>query len=402
VNKRLASLFFASVLPFCLSAQTINQDVDSELKRIDALTADPDMKLVVVAAIADHLKVHRNHLILLRKQTGQSYGALFISALRERGVEDGEILRQLRMTNREIAHRLAQFRAPSGDTTQPRPVLFVSTAADHNSAGTFYSLVPELGIDSSRASIVVGIPYYRTFATNVTAGGVGDVYVAGFLRGRAAGFDLGAAINIGVPTGDPSKGLGAGKVTADATGTIARRYEFARPWLSAGFTNSVFSNVGYQRPYVTDGNAAHFSGGLDLSAGRRVTLGFVGFALRPTGAQTVHSRTMQSNMISGDDGPVPGGPSSGGMMPGGHTIPGVGGGTIPAGVSMSFYDRAQQTVISADELRDYGASAWVSIRLHQGLSLNITTARSFPFHLTTVRVGMGIDVARLLFPGKHF
>lgn len=203
-------------------------------------------------------------------------------------------------------------------------------------------------------------------------------------------------------------------MTADATGTIARRYEFARPWLSARFTNSVFSNVGHpaaprasrgschQRPYVTDGNAAHFSGGLDLSAGRRVTLGFVGFALRPTGAQTVHSRTMQSNMISGDDGPVPGGPSSGGMTPGGHTIPGVGGGTIPAGVSMSFYDRAQQTVISADELRDYGASAWVSIRLHQGLSLNITTARSFPFHLTTVRVGMGIDVARLLFPGKHF
>jgi len=400
--KRLLSLFFVLIVPFCLSAQTVDLDVDSELRKIDALAADPDVKLVVVAAIADHLKVHRNHLIRLRKETGQSYGAIFVSALRERGMEDSEILRQLRMANREIGRRLAHFRAPSGNSTRPRPVLFVSTATDRNSAGTFYSVVPEIGIDSSRASLVVGIPYYRTFATNVTAGGVGDVYVAGFVRGRAAGFELGAAINVGVPTGDSNKGLGAGKVTGDATGIVARRYEFARPWLSAGFTNSVFNNVGYQRPYITDGNAAHFSGGLDLSAGRRVTLGFVGFALRPTGAQTVHSRTMQGDMAGSDGGTMPGGQPAGGMMSGGHTGPGSSSGTPLTSASMPFYERTQQSVVSADELKDYGASAWVSVRLHQGLSLNIAAARSVPFHLTTVRVGMGIDVARLLFPPKHF
>ncbi|TAM95581.1 MAG: hypothetical protein EPN45_22580, partial [Rhizobiaceae bacterium] len=390
MKARLMSLLFASVLPLCLSGQTSNPDIESEIRKIDALTTDPDIKLVVVAAIADHLKVHRNHLILLRKETGQSYGGILVSALRERGMEDGEILRQLRMTNREISRRLDTSRAPQGDTTRPRPVLFVSTAADHNSAGTFYSLVPEIGIDSHRASLVFGIPYYRTFATNVAAGGVGDAYLSGFLRGRAAGFDLSATINIGVPTGDPNKGLGAGQVTADATATVARRYEFTRPWLSAGFTNSVFNNVGYQRPYIADGNAAHFSGGLDLSVGRRFTMGFVGYALRPTGAQTVHSQTMATNMAGGSS--VPG---SGGMMPGGPMMPGMGGpngaGT-PADGSMPFYDRAQETVVSADELQDYGASAWLSIRLHPGLSLNVGTARSVPFHLTTARVGLGIDV----------
>ena len=400
MKARLISLLFAVVLPLCLPAQTSTPDIESEIKKIDALTADPDIKLVVVAAIADHLKVHRNHIILLRKETGQSYGAILVSALREGGMGDAEILRQLRMTNREISRRLDQFRTPAGDTSRPRPVLFVSTAADHNSAGTFYSLVTEVGINASRASLVVGIPYYRTFTTNVTTGAVGDVYVAGFLRGHAAGFELGAAINMGTPTGDPSKGLGAGKLTGDATGIIARRYEFARPWLSAGFTNSVFNNVGYQRPYVADGNAAHFSGGLDLSVGRRLTMGFVGFALRPTGAQTVHSQTMATNMAGG-----PSVPGAGGMMPGAPMMPGMGGpngaGTSPDS-SMPFYDRAQETVVSADELRDYGGSAWLSIRLHQGVSLNIGAARSVPFHLTTARVGLGIDVARLLFPGKHF
>jgi hypothetical protein len=400
LKARLIFLLFVTVLPLSLSAQTSNPDIESELKKIDALTADPDIKLVVVAAIADHLKVHRNHLILLSKETGQSYGRVFVSTLRERGLEDAGVLRELRLTNREISRRLAQFKAPPGETTRPRPVLFMSTAVDHNSAGTFYSLVPEIGIDSSRASLVVGIPYYRTFTTNLTTGAVGDVYLAGFLRGRAAGFELGAAINIGTPTGDPSKGLGAGKVTADATGTIARRYEFARPWLSAGFANSVFNNVGYQRPYVADGNAAHFSGGLDLSVGRRLTMGFVGFALRPTGTQTVHSQTMVTNMASGTSMP-----GAGGMMPGGPMMPGMGGsnGTgTPTDSSMPFYDRAQETVVSADELRDYGASGWLSIRLHRGVSLNVGAARSVPFHLTTARVGLGIDVARLLFPGKHF
>ena len=37
-----------------------------------------------------------------------------------------------------------------------------------------------------------------------------------------------------------------------------------------------------------------------------------------------------------------------------------------------------------------------------GLSLHTGVARSLPFHLTTVGVGLGIDFARLLHPGKDF
>jgi hypothetical protein len=62
--------------------------------------------------------------------------------------------------------------------------------------------------------------------------GLGDVYVTGFLRARIAAFDLGSAVTIGAPTGDRDKGFCAGKVTVDATGTMARRIAFARPWVA--------------------------------------------------------------------------------------------------------------------------------------------------------------------------
>jgi hypothetical protein len=76
--------------------------------------------------------------------------------------------------------------------------------------------------------------------------------------------------------------------------------------------------------------------------------------------------------------------------------------TVPPATSMPFYDRAQQSVVSASDLRDYGASVWLSVPLHAGLSLGSVVSRSVPFHVTTVRVSIGVDLARLLFPGKHF
>ena len=92
-------------------------------------------------------------------------------------------------------------------------------------------------------------------------------------------------------------------------------------------------------------------------------------------------------------------------MPGGNMGPGMGngGGTaMPPATSMPFYDRTQQSVVSASDLRDYGASVWLSVPLHAGLSLSSVVSRSVPFHLTTIRVSIGVDLARLLFPGKHF
>jgi hypothetical protein len=401
----LTALCVLLVLPPYLRPQSPDAAIQVEMGKIDALCADPDLKLAVVAAMADSVQVHRNHLLLLHKDTGQSFAAIFVSELRARGTNDEGILRSLSALLRDVNRQLARYNVVTPSTSAPRPVLSVRSSVDYNSSASLFSLVPEFGVDSSHTAVVVGIPYYRSFGASVSSGGLGDVYVAGFLRGRAAGLDFGSALTVGAPTGDRTKGFGAGKVTIDTAGTVARRFEFARPWVSAGFANSVFNNVGYQRPYITDGNAVHLSGGVDFTLPRKLAVGIGGFGLLPIGNQVVYSQTVQAGSPGG--GTQQTGQQSGGMMPGGSMGPGMGTGngggmTTPPATSMPFYDSAQQSMVSASDLRDYGASVWLSVPLHAGLSLGSVVSRSVPFHVTTVRVSIGVDLARLLFPGKHF
>ncbi len=396
MKRILTALCVLLVLPPFVCAQTPNAAIQREMSTIDALCADPALKLAVVAAMADTLQVHRNHLLLLHKDTGQSFAAIVVSALRARGIREEGILRSLSALLRDVNRQLARYNVVTPSVTAPRPVLSLRSSVDYNSSATLYSLVPEFGFDSIHAAVVVGVPYYRTFANNVSSGGLGDVYVAGFLRGRAAGFDFGSALTAGAPTGNRNQGLGAGKVTIDATGTVARRFAFARPWVSAGFANSVFNSVGYQRPYTTDGNAIHLSGGVEFTLPRKVAAGIGGFGLEPIGNQVIYSQTAQAGSQNG-----------GGLMPGGNMSFGMGMGnngetTMPPATSMPFYDRTQQSVVNASDLRDYGASVWLSVPLHTGLSLSSVVSRSVPFHLTIVRVSIGVDLVRLLFPGKHF
>lgn len=401
----LTALWVLLVLPPYLRPQSPDAAIQVEMGKIDALCADPDLKLAVVAAMADSVQVHRNHLLLLHKDTGQSFAAIFVSELRARGTNDEGILRSLSALLRDVNRQLARYNVVTPSTSAPRPVLSVRSSVDYNASASLFSLVPEFGVDSSHAAVVVGVPYYRSFGASVSSGGLGDVYVAGFLRGRAAGLDFGSALTVGAPTGDRTKGFGAGKVTIDTAGTVARRFEFARPWVSAGFANSVFNNVGYQRPYITDGNAVHLSGGVDFTLPRKLAVGIGGFGLLPIGNQVVYSQTVQAGSPGG--GTQQTGQQSGGMMPGGSVGPGMGTGngggmTMPPATSMPFYDSAQQSMVSASDFRDYGASVWLSVPLHAGLSLGSAVSRSVPFHATTVRVSIGVDLARLLFPGKHF
>ena len=405
--KCLFTILLVLVLPPVLGlAETVGADIQREMRQIDALCADPDLKIAVVAVMADRIQVHRNHLLLLHKESGQPFATIFVAELRAGGGNDESVLRTLKAVVREMNRQLLRSTNTISGTTAPRPVLAVRSNVDYSSAVALYSLVPEVGIDSRRAAFVVGVPYYRSFSANVSSGGLGDVYAAGFLRGRASSFDFGSALTLGMPTGDRDKGFGAGKVSIDATGTMARRFESVRPWVSAGFANSIFNNVGYQRPYITDGNAIHLSGGVDFSLPWKMSAGIGGFGLEPVGEQVVYSQAVAAATPSSGTQQT-GSPNGGGMMPGGGMGSGMGTGTgggivMPPAGSMQFYQQSQRSSIRAADLRDYGASAWLSVPLHAGLPFTSVVSRSIPFHATTVRVAIGADLARLLFPRKHF
>jgi hypothetical protein len=394
--RNLTSLLVLLTMPIIVCAEAA-APIQSEITKLDTLASNPQLKLVVVAAMADSLGIHRNHLLLQRRDTGQSFASIFVSELRAKGMTDDGILRSLREVLLEVDRQLKSTAVAVGSGA--RPVLFFASNADHSSVATVYSLVPEIGFDSSHVAALIGVPFFRLSDSNLSSSGIGDVYASAFLRGRTGGFDIGSTLTLGAPSGDRSKGLGAGKVTVDAAGTVARRFEFVKPWISGGFANSVFNNVGYQRPYITDGNAAHFAGGMDFALPHRLSLGIAGFGLEPIGNQVVYSQPVATGSSGNQSDTQPGN----GMMPGaGMSGMGPANTPNPPNPSMPFYGHGQQSTVPPGELRDYGASLSFSIRLNAGVSLNTSVAQSIPFSLTTAHIGIAVDVAHFLFPNKRF
>ncbi|MCL5742760.1 MAG: hypothetical protein M1541_02360, partial [Acidobacteria bacterium] len=93
--------YLVLIAVFCGRLAAQSPSLDSEIRRIDSAAENPQNKMVVVAAEADQLKMHRNHLMLLRRQTGKSYGQIFVSTLKSAGQNDDVILEQARVLNRE-------------------------------------------------------------------------------------------------------------------------------------------------------------------------------------------------------------------------------------------------------------------------------------------------------------
>lgn len=384
-------------------AQQRKPELESEIRELDALAVDPEMKLFVVGAMADDLGVHRNHLFMLRRQTGRSFGNLYVSSLEDRRYQHDVILTRLRAIREEIN---GKSRQDAGAEFSTVPILFVGTSVDRNSVGTFFAVIPEVGIEFRHGYVTAGVPYYKSAGGQLSSAGPGDAHVTGSVYGTVRGVELAAALTVGAPTGDRLRGLGAGKTTLDATGTIGGRLRSFRPFFTAGFANSVFNNVGYQRPYVSDGNAGHFAGGIEAAIGRRFRAGAGAFAVRPFGNQVVYSRMNTASPPTGDGGTQPPHepePGMGGSMPGmGGGMPSTGQKMPPSGPEIHVWERGASVAATPDELRDHGANAWVSIALHPAVTMNAGIARSFPFGLTTARFGLGFNLSRVLFPRRHF
>lgn len=360
-----------------------------EAARLDSYAATPDGRLVVVALMAERLNVHRNHLILLRKQTGRAYSALFAEELRAKGKSEAAILTAMRELNNQIDGRLKSSSGARGDEGDPplHAVGFLSMTVDHNSAATFYTAIPEFGVEGRRGSLLVGVPLYLNDLDRRTVSGVGDVYAQGQLLARAAGLDFSPTLTVGFATGDSSRGLGAGKATVDGTVTVAHIFESRlRPFVSAGLANYIFNNAAYQRPYISTGGATHFSGGLTAGLGRRVDVGVGGFAVAPIGDQEVTSREVVAD--------APRAPVSG-MQPGMGHMPG--GSNRPLQPGMPSFTQATHATLRSSDLRDHGVNGWASIAIAPALSFQFAVARSLDFDLTTVRVGLGFNFGRLLF-----
>jgi len=69
-------------------------------------------------------------------------------------------------------------------------------------------------------------------------------------------------------------------------------------------------------------------------------------------------------------------------------------GTGPMPSGTPFYAQVQRTSVSGDDLADRGLSGWASWSVHPEVTIALTVARSIPYELTTVRVGLGLNLSR--------
>jgi hypothetical protein len=361
--------------------------MEAEITRIDRLATDPEAKLQVLQSMALDLGTHRNHLILLKKQGSASFGQIYVKELRNRGLDDAAVMRKLRAIGSQASVSSQANRSASGFT----PVAYVGTTTDHSSAGTFVAVTPEVGIDSRRLAFVIGVPVYWISATQRDATGIGDVYGSMFLRQPFGSYDLGAVLTVAAPTGNRDEGLGAGRVSVDVNGTFQRRFEKLRAFVTPGYTNSLYNNVGYQRPFISNGNSIYGSAGFDYRLHRRFTVGVGGFGVHAMGDQMVISQ-MTATTPDMTSGPVMPG------MPPGHMPPGMGSGSSMSGSmtsgSMPFYGHGPETMVPASDVSDWGVSGWASWSLSPIVSVNLNVARSVSYDLTTIRVGLGFNLSR--------
>lgn len=386
---RIVALILASLL---LSIEVAGQDSLADSRsRINLLTADIQTKFTTLDAMASTLGTHRNRLILLKKESGRSFADIYADELRKRGASEPAIEARFQQVLEAVSGSWPVWSSATG----PRPIGYIGSTVDRNSAGTFVTLAPELGMDFGNFAIVAGVPIYGISTTQRDVIGIGDAYVSAFLRQPLRRVDLGTALTVGFPTGNKDEGLGAGRVSVDLNGTLQRQFESLRPFVTGGYTNSTFNNVGYQRPFISNGNAFYASGGLDYTIRRRWTAGVGGFALHALGTQTVISQMVGvpqagSMPVSGSMPGMPGMPGMGSGPTGPHTMPGG----MPPGTPI--YGHAPIATIPSQDVSDHGLSGWTSWSPHPDVTFSLRVAHSFPYGLTTVRLGAGFDLSRQL------
>ena len=198
---------------------------------------------------------------------------------------------------------------PSGVVPFSRGLnLSLASTSQHDSTSGWSSvLTPALACRFDRHwSVNVSAPLFATVntyqqtapahgATAATYGFVnhhfvpGDAATGAEFSANAGGFENTLGATVGIPTGDPALGLGAGHITFEVSNHIDRSLgDWFTPELELGLDNS--PNLTLRRvrkSYTATGLSAHLQGGLGISLPRNINFSVDGYDDLPIGSQTV-------------------------------------------------------------------------------------------------------------------
>jgi hypothetical protein len=160
--------------------------------------------------------------------------------------------------------------------------------------GSLLKLDSSVGYDFNRnLGIYIGAPIYFSNSFGSGSGsthlaGLGDAYAGAEVYMFPKLFEYSSSITVGLPTGNVSKGLGAGGITADWTNTFSRSFGKLTPSVSTGIANTVgvaFGSLPASEMAGTSlaarGTFVHFEEGANFDLTQRVYVGAEGYHIVP-------------------------------------------------------------------------------------------------------------------------
>ena len=241
-----------------------------------------------------------------------------------------------------------------------------------NQDGAVNKLDSTIGYDFNKhVGVTGGLPVYFVHASdNTTTGstngaGFGDLHAALLLRESwKEKLNYEAAFTGTLPTGSRDNGLTTGHATIDWNNHFDGTIHKITPFANLGIANTVPDTLLFQRPFTSYGVVGHFDGGAVFHVAPKFGVGISGYAIQPTGTQTVVSRLLKKET------PV---------------------------VSFSSHGRVFQDTSVAkgnDLTTDHGFSTWAEFEPNRFFALQAGYTRSQTFDLNTFSFGIGFNAGK--------
>jgi len=236
-------------------------------------------------------------------------------------------------------------------------------------------------------SLDAGLPVYfirpsssTIAATGTSSGnGIGNVYAQLRLSEANRIVNFASTLTGTAPTGSKTNGFSTGHGTVDWSNYFEHSFSQLTPFFDVGIANAVSDTMFFIRPYTTYGVVTHVEGGARYRLVRGLSLGVSGFAIEPSGTQTVVSRLVRR---SGSR------TTTGGTATSGSRTSGSG--------QRSVFQNTSVTTGTADIARDNGFSTWLQIAPATGVSLYAGYTRSTHFALNTAFFGISFNLGKAI------
>ena len=248
-------------------------------------------------------------------------------------------------------------------------------------------------------SLDAGLPVYfirpssSTIASTGTsaANGIGKVYAQLRLSEANPIVNFASTLTGTAPTGSKTNGFSTGHATVDWSNYFEHSFSQLTPFFDVGIGNAVSDTMFFIRPYTTYGVVTHVEGGARYRLVRGLSVGVSGFAIEPSGTQTVVSRLVRK---SGSKTTTGGTSTSGSRTTTGGTS--TSGSRTSTSGARRVFQNTSVTTGTADIARDNGFSTWLQIAPATGVSLYAGYTRSTHFALNTAFFGISFNLGKAI------